>query len=46
MLTLSTLVRRALPAFVGWGLTACTATSFLSLTPTRPDGPWVNSTLR
>ncbi|GAB2794618.1 hypothetical protein HNQ93_003900 [Hymenobacter luteus] len=42
MATLSTLIRLVLPAVVAASLTACTATSFLSLTPARPDGPWVN----
>ncbi|MBX0288989.1 hypothetical protein K3G63_00980 [Hymenobacter sp. HSC-4F20] len=39
---LSTLTRLVLPALLGASLTACTASSFLSLTPARPDGPWVN----
>ncbi|RPD47777.1 hypothetical protein DNI29_10060 [Hymenobacter sediminis] len=42
MVALSTIIRLVLPALVATSLTACTATSFLSLTPTRPDGPWVN----
>lgn len=42
MATIPKLIRLVLPAVVAASLTACTATSFLSLTPTRPDGPWVN----
>lgn len=42
MTTLSALIRLVLPALAGASLTACTATSFLTLTPARPDGPWVN----
>lgn len=42
MTNLSTLIRLVLPALGAASLTACTATSLLTLTPTRPDGPWVN----
>ncbi|AHJ98463.1 hypothetical protein [Hymenobacter swuensis] len=42
MVTFTSLAARALLLAAVLFLTACGATSFLNVSPTRPDGPWVN----